>query len=33
MNGELTPQAALDGMQKELEELYARTPDMYAKPS
>ena len=31
MNGELTPQAALDGMQKELEELFARNPDMYKK--
>jgi len=29
MNMEMTPQEALDGLQKELEELYARTPDMY----
>jgi multiple sugar transport system substrate-binding protein len=33
MNGELTPQAALDGMQKELEDLFARNPDMYKKAS
>ena len=33
MNEELTPQAAMDGLQKELEELYARTPDMYPAAS
>lgn len=33
MNGELTPQAALDGMQKELEDLYARNTEMYVKTS
>jgi len=31
MNEELAPQAALDGLQKELEDLYARNPDMYKK--
>jgi len=31
MNGELTSQEALDGMQKELEDLFARNPDLYAK--
>ncbi|MCE7987056.1 MAG: extracellular solute-binding protein [Caldilinea sp. CFX5] len=29
MNFEMTPQEALDGLQKELEDLYARTPNMY----
>ncbi|MFN3979039.1 MAG: ABC transporter substrate-binding protein [Caldilinea sp.] len=33
MNGEMTPQAALDGMQKDLEDLYARTPNMYSQSS
>jgi multiple sugar transport system substrate-binding protein len=29
MNGSMTPQAAMDGLQKELETLYQRNPDMY----
>jgi ABC-type glycerol-3-phosphate transport system substrate-binding protein len=33
MTGELTAQAALDGMQAELEELYERNPDQYPASS
>lgn len=33
MNAEMTAQAALDALQKELEDLYARNPDMYPAES